>query len=121
MDEDLRAPIRVTRWLAWAVAGLLAAGVVSVGVVNTREDGSDRRVVTAAGETASGVDVSTTVTTFVPPPELPVIPPPDPSCGSGDADGYFPTPGSYRMTVVAGPSPVCQGGVLGPSVQTTHL
>ena len=222
MDEDLRAPIRVTRWLAWAVAGLLAVGVVSVGVVDGRDDGSDQRVVTAAGESAGGVDVSTTVTTFVPPPELPVIPPPpdptttttavkpattttkrpatttttakapattattvaanptttvtvqagvtltvvnqypggviltvngttfnlaagqtvgpvnivryshgndivelklaaDPSCGSGDADGYFPTPGSYRMTVVAGPSPVCQGGVVGPSVTTTKL
>jgi hypothetical protein len=42
----------------------------------------------------------------------------EPSCGSGDADSYFPKPGSYTMTVVAGPG-LCQPGMPGPSVKVT--
>ena len=40
----------------------------------------------------------------------------DPSCGTGDADSYFPEAGRYRLTIVAGRS-VCQGGVAGPDVR----
>jgi hypothetical protein len=42
----------------------------------------------------------------------------EPSCGSGDADSYFPKPGSYTLTVVAGPG-LCQPGVAGPGVKVT--
>ena len=43
---------------------------------------------------------------------------PEPSCGSGDAGGYFPKPGSYTMTVVAGQG-LCQPGMPGPVVKVT--
>jgi hypothetical protein len=42
----------------------------------------------------------------------------EPSCGSGDAGGYFPKPGSYTMTVVAGQG-LCQPGMPGPVVKVT--
>jgi hypothetical protein len=42
----------------------------------------------------------------------------EPSCGTGDADSYFPKPGSYTMTVVAGPG-LCQPGMPGPDVKVT--
>jgi hypothetical protein len=41
-----------------------------------------------------------------------------PSCGTGDADSYFPKPGDYTMTVVAGPG-LCQPGLPGPVVKVT--
>ena len=47
-----------------------------------------------------------------------VSPVQDPSCGMGDADGYFPKPGSYRLAVVAGLG-ICQSGVPGPAVRVT--
>ena len=47
-----------------------------------------------------------------------VSPVQNPSCGMGDAGGYFPTPGSYRLAVVAGRG-FCQSGVPGPSVVAT--
>ena len=42
-----------------------------------------------------------------------------PSCGSGDADSYFPKPGNYTMTIVAGPG-LCQPGMPGPVVKVTQ-
>jgi hypothetical protein len=42
-----------------------------------------------------------------------------PSCGTGDADSYFPKPGNYTMTVVAGPG-LCQPGMPGPVVKVTR-
>lgn len=42
----------------------------------------------------------------------------EPSCGTGDADSYFPRPGRYTMTVVAGPG-LCQPGMPGPVVKVT--
>ena len=42
----------------------------------------------------------------------------EPSCGTGDADSYFPKPGNYTMTVVAGPG-LCQPGMPGPVVKVT--
>ena len=42
----------------------------------------------------------------------------EPSCGTGDADRYFPKPGNYTMTVVAGPG-LCQPGMPGPVVKVT--
>ena len=44
----------------------------------------------------------------------------EPTCGMGDADGYFATPGSYRMAVVASPG-LCQPGMPGPNVKVTRL
>ena len=41
-----------------------------------------------------------------------------PSCGTGDAGGYFPKPGRYTMTVVAGQG-LCQPGLPGPVVKVT--
>ena len=214
MDEDLRAPLRTTRLVGWLTAGLLVAGVVSVGRTPDRNDAEHGRVV-AAGQTADGVQLPTTLSDFVPPPPTtvaaptttvapkptPTAPPTtrparttttkpavtvtstttaapsapagpvfsvtlnvvneypqavnitvngkafvlapgqqsgpvavtrfdhgndivevspvqDPSCGMGDADGYFPKPGSYRLTVVAGRG-ICQSGVPGPAVKVT--
>lgn len=207
MDEDVREPVRPTRWLAWAVAGLLAVGVVSVGTVSAGNgEAAEQRIVTAAGENVSGVDVPTTTATVVQPTTteppsttttafdvkptttqpprttttrapapstttttkalapagttLTVVnehpfavavtvngktvqvasgqqsPPTaitrsasgndvvevtlvqQPSCGTGDADRYFPSPGAYRMTVSASPG-LCQPGMPGPTVSVT--
>ena len=41
-----------------------------------------------------------------------------PSCGTGDADSYFPKPGSYTLTIVASPG-LCQPGMPGPVVKVT--
>lgn len=69
MDEDLRNGVRATRWLAWATAGLLVLGVASAGAVGAHNRSEDRRIVTAAGENASGVDApSTTEAVTVPAP-----------------------------------------------------
>jgi hypothetical protein len=43
----------------------------------------------------------------------------EPSCGTGDADRYFPTAGSYRMTITAGPG-LCQPGMPGPVVKVAR-
>ena len=42
----------------------------------------------------------------------------EPSCGTGDADSYFPKPGSYKLTVVASQG-LCQPGMPGPQVKVT--
>ena len=42
----------------------------------------------------------------------------EPSCGTGDAGGYFPTPGDYTLTVAASPG-LCQPGMPGPTVKVT--
>ena len=42
----------------------------------------------------------------------------EPSCGTGDAGGYFPKPGDYTLTVVAGQG-LCQPGMPGPQVKVT--
>jgi hypothetical protein len=202
VDEELNQPIRATRLLAWATAGLLAFGAVSAGVVAGRDEGTGGRVVSAAGGEVDGVDAPTTTTAVLPPPTtimasttttLPPTTAPtttaprptttttkapattttktagvmltvinqhpsavkltvngraftlapgeqsgpvaitraangndivevflvkEPSCGSGDADGYFPRPGNYTMTVVAGPG-LCQPGMPGPGVKVT--
>lgn len=206
MDEELNQPIRATRLLAWATAGLLAFGAVSAGVVAGRDEDTRGRVVSAAGGEVGGVDAPTTTTEVLPPPTTATsiiastttaLPPAttaptttaprptttttkapattttkaagvmltvinqhpsavkltvngraftlapgersgpvaitraangndvvevflvqEPSCGSGDADSYFPRPGNYTMTVVAGPG-LCQPGMPGPGVKVT--
>ena len=65
MDEDLRNGVKATRWLAWATAGLLVLGVASAGAVGAHNRSEDRRIVTAAGENASGVDAPSTTETVV--------------------------------------------------------
>ena len=73
IDDDVRVSGNARRWLAWATAGLLMAGVVSVGTVDS-DPASDRRVV-AAGSAVDGVGLP--VTAAVAPPEPPVtVPPP---------------------------------------------
>lgn len=42
----------------------------------------------------------------------------EPSCGVGDADRYFPKPGSYTMTITASPG-LCQPGMPGPVIKVT--
>ena len=42
----------------------------------------------------------------------------EPSCGLGDADRYFPSPGSYTMTISASPG-LCQPGMPGPVIKVT--
>lgn len=73
VDDGLREPIKATRLLAWVVAALMVAGIVSAGVVSGRDDGAGGRVVAAAGVDAGGVEVPTTeavttTTSTVPPP-----------------------------------------------------
>ena len=77
MDDGTQAPVKVTRWLGWAVAGLLVAGAVSVGAVNQGNEDHDQRVVAAAGQGGIGVELPTTSTPPpTAPPSPPVIPPP---------------------------------------------
>lgn len=61
------------RGLAWAAAGLLAAGVVSAGAIATAAGGADGRIVTAAGDNAGVVDLRspTTVPVTAEPPTAP--------------------------------------------------
>lgn len=68
MDGDVQRRVGATRWLAWAVAGLLVSGAVSVGAVRSRDDAGDEAIATA---TSAPVDTSTSSTI---PPE-PVGPP----------------------------------------------
>ena len=75
MDDELQEPLKKTRLVAWLTAGLLAAGMVSVGVVKADNDAAEQRVVTAAGQGADGVELPTTVATFVPPVPPPTVPP----------------------------------------------
>jgi cytoskeletal protein RodZ len=224
VDDERREPLNKARVLAWLTAGMLVAGIVSVGAVNAENEAEERRVV-AAGQGADGLELPVplgqsgppvTPPLFLPPPATDPAPtttapprptttaptttqpprttttrpavtattapttattPPttaaqatsatvnvvnehpqpvtvkvngraftlgagqqsgplsvarsdhgndtvevslvaDPSCGMGDADGYFAKGGSYRMAVVAGRS-VCQGGVAGPEVRVT--
>ena len=42
----------------------------------------------------------------------------EPSCGTGDAGGYFQKPGNYTLTVTASPG-LCQPGMPGPVVKVT--
>ncbi len=42
----------------------------------------------------------------------------EPSCGTGDAGGYFPKPGNYTMIVTASPG-LCQPGMPGPVIKVT--
>ena len=42
----------------------------------------------------------------------------EPSCGVGDADRYFPSPGNYTMTISASPG-LCQPGMPGPVIKVT--
>ena len=44
----------------------------------------------------------------------------EPTCGTGDADRYFPAPGSYRMAIVASPGR-CQPGVPSPAVKVLPI
>ena len=92
MDNELQEPLRRTRLLAWLAAGLLAAGVVSVGVVNADNEAAERRLVSAAGQGADGVELPTTVAEYVPPP-----PPPPPSVP--------PTTTAPAPTTTAAPAP----------------
>lgn len=214
MDEDRHEPLKTTRLLAWLAAGLLAAGVVTVGLATDRNEAENGRVV-AAGQSADAfaplppaaepppptVAAPTTIAASKPTPTAPPTTQPtrttttkpavtltstttavasapsapagpvfsvtvnvvnehpqamhirvngktftlspgqqsgpvmivrydhgndiveastvqEPTCGMGDADGYFPTPGSYRLAVVAGRG-LCPNGVPGPLVTVT--
>lgn len=76
MDSELQEPLKKTRLVAWLAAGLLAAGVVSVGMVSAENEAAERRLVSAAGQGADGVELPTTVAEFVPPaPPPPSVPP----------------------------------------------
>lgn len=68
IDEDVRESGNARRWLAWAAAGLLVAGVVSVGTVDSNP-GTGGRIV-AAGSAADGIGLP--VTAPVIPPDPPV-------------------------------------------------
>lgn len=194
MDDGLHEPVRATRLLAWAAAGLLVAGAASAGAVAGHDPDAGGRVVSAAGVDADGVEVPTTVTTILATTVVPTVPPTtaevvtttstapkptttttraprpttttaapaapstttagvlltvvnsstsavtlkvndrsfslapgqkagpvpitryahgndiielrlaqEPTCGMGDADGYFPKPGSYLLTIVSSP------------------
>jgi hypothetical protein len=72
MDEDVRDAPRMMRGLAWAAAGLLVAGLLSVGAVQSDNTAADERIVAAAGQGGAGVDVATTV---APPPPATAPPP----------------------------------------------
>lgn len=91
MGDELNQPIRATRLLNGRTF-TLAPGEQSGPVAITRA--------------ANGNDV------------VEVLLVQEPSCGSGDADGYFPRPGNYTVTVVAGPG-LCQPGMPGPRVKVT--
>lgn len=218
MDDELQEPLKKTRLVAWLTAGLLAAGLLSVGVVKADNEAAERRVV-AAGQAADGVEVpppppdvvpdvpppsippstAATVapTTTAPPAPKPTTPPTTqpprttttktpvpattattsttrpaasatvnvvneysqavnvklngraftlapgaqsgpvtiprfdhgndtvevslvstPTCGMGDAGGYFSNGGSYRVAIIAGTS-TCQPGVAGPDLRVT--
>ena len=67
MDQRPEAS-KMTRRLAWAVAFLAVAGVVSAGVVAVRDDRPGSAVVTAARDRPGTVDVTSTVTAPLPPP-----------------------------------------------------
>lgn len=192
MDDGLQEPVKATRLLAWATAGLLVAGAVSAGVIGGNDAGAGGRAVSAAGVDAAGVETPATVitvpattvaptvppttvelatTTTLPKPTTTTTRPPattsttraattsttstgvmlavvnrstsavslkvndrsftlaagqtagpvpitryahgndiielrlaqEPTCGMGDADGYFPKPGSYLLTIVSSP------------------
>ena len=75
MDEELREPVRPARWLAWVVAGLLTAGVISAGTVSGEKDAADRRIVTAAGGRTGGVELPPVVADPEPTTTLPAPPP----------------------------------------------
>lgn len=62
MNEGRQDAARVSRWLAWATAALLTAGVASTVTFDTRDSGSGTRFVSATGRTTGTVEVSTTVT-----------------------------------------------------------
>jgi hypothetical protein len=66
VDEGVRVIPTTARWLALATAVLLAAGVVSAGVVDAGGSGSDAGVVNAASNTTPTVDVPSSTTTTVP-------------------------------------------------------
>lgn len=71
IDEDAQEPGHTRRWLAWATAGLLVAGVVSAGTADSRGRSADERVVTAAGNTVDGIGLPASVTEPVAPPRPP--------------------------------------------------
>lgn len=60
MDEEVREPVKAARLAAWAVAAVLITAVISVAAFAARDETSDGRVVTAAGQNADGVVVPTT-------------------------------------------------------------
>ena len=67
MDRGLSEAPKTARWLAWVVACLLLAGVVSAGVLVADGDRpGSAAVVTAAGD-RSTIDVTSTVTVPLPP------------------------------------------------------
>jgi hypothetical protein len=67
VEEDAKGSGLTARWLAWATAGLLMAGLVSAGTVAARNAGTGDRIVSAAGTGADGVES--------PPPPAPTVPP----------------------------------------------
>ena len=75
MDDERREPLNKARLVAWLTAGMLAAGVVSVGAVNAENEAEERRVV-AAGRAADGVELPAPVGQFGPPVTPPLFLPP---------------------------------------------
>ncbi|HEV2760544.1 MAG TPA: hypothetical protein VGV86_13345 [Acidimicrobiales bacterium] len=67
MDEDVDTGFAVTRWLAWAAAGLLVIGAISVGTVKDGNQSAEQGLVAAAGSGVGGVDAPTTTTSSEPP------------------------------------------------------
>ena len=70
MDQGLPEAPKAVRWLAWVVACLLLAGLVSAGVLVAGGDRPGSAVVTAAGDRTT-IDVTSTVTVPVPPSSTP--------------------------------------------------
>ena len=88
MDDETNG-FKPTRWLAWAAAGLLVAGLVSIGEVSAGT-ATDERIVRASGSGVDGVEVPTTLGQPAAPPEPPVAPPLPPT--TADPTTTVPTP-----------------------------
>lgn len=78
MDEDVRTSNPAVRWLAWAAAGLLVAGAVSVGTVTSGGTDAGQNI-SVAGGSAGAVDLPSPVTAPPAPPVASLAPPVLPS------------------------------------------
>ena len=66
MDEERDEPIRASRLLAWATAGLVALGLLGAGVVVARTTAATTGSVSATGGQAAKAELPTTVTSTAP-------------------------------------------------------